>query len=122
MTDFNDYFIYLNEWKVLVCRCCKYGLRKNGVPRHLSGKHKVIPKVIRKALVKHTQTLAIVLPEEIQTPSTSIPAFECLELISDGCRCTKCNALYGTVDSMIVHCRNTHDWIQGQGIVHKYDL
>ena len=62
MVNPDDYFAYLSEWKVLVCRGCKYGLRKDRVSRHLQEKHQVILLTIRKALVAYTQTLRILLP------------------------------------------------------------
>jgi hypothetical protein len=116
MVNVDDYFVYLWAWKVLVCRSCKYGLQKNGVKRHLLETHQAIPLIIRKALITYAQSLSLLPSAEVSIPSIteSIPAFECLKLVETGYRCTQCNALYGTEDSMIVHCRK-HNWIQSQG-------
>jgi hypothetical protein len=116
MINPNDYFIYLNEWKVIVCRGCKYAPQKNGVKRHLKEKHQVVPNAIRNELVTYAQSLNLLPSSQVRTPSImeSVPAFECLELFETGWRCIECNVLYGTEGSMKVHCRK-HNWIQSQG-------
>ena len=117
MVDPNNYFAYLNKWKVLVCRGCKYGLHKDGVIRHLQDKHKVIPLTICNMLVAYAKTLSILLPSKVETTSIEIPiqVIDCLELRSDGYRCTKCNALCGTSNSIKKHCRAQHNWVESQG-------
>jgi Orsellinic acid/F9775 biosynthesis cluster protein D len=116
MINHSDYFIYLEDWKVLVCRPCKYGLPKKGVERHLRNKHQAIPLTIRQALIVYARSLLLLPPSEIQTPrqGISIPAFDCLELHEDGCYCTLCDAIYGTEGSMIIHCQE-HNWVKSQG-------
>jgi len=112
----SDYFIYLEKWKVLVCRSCKHGLPKKGVERHLRAEHQVIPLNIRQTLNIYAQSLSLLPPSEVQAPrrDISIPVFDCLELYQDGCYCTVCDAIYGTEGSMIIHCQ-AHNWVKSQG-------
>jgi Orsellinic acid/F9775 biosynthesis cluster protein D len=116
MIDPDDYLVYLNERKVLVCRPCKYALQNTGVKRHLKEKHQVIPNAVRKVLVEYTQSLSLLPFSQVRMPSIteSIPAFDCLKLFENGCRCIQCNELCSMESSMIVHCRK-HNWTKSQG-------
>ena len=119
MSIFNpdDYFVYLDIWKVLVCRSCQYGLQKNGVESHLIRKHQAILLAIRKALIAYAETLTLLSPSQVLTPSTStsIQAFDCLKLFNEGSCCIQCEALFGTLSSMKMHCRDKHNWVESQG-------
>src|SRR5437762_14225081 len=101
-------YTYLSEQQLLVCQSCKYYLHPNSVYRHLQTHHLTIPLTIRKELFKYTNSLTLRGPTETVTPVRLIPAFECIKVIDDGCRCLICCSLSGTIDSMKYHCRSAH--------------
>jgi len=114
----DDYFVFLNTWKVLVCRPCQYGLQKNGVEKHLIREHQAIPLAIRKDLIVYTETLTLLSPSEVLTPSTFPPiqAFDCLKQFNEGRQCIQCKAVCGTLSSMEAHCRDKHEWVKSKGL------
>ena len=114
MENKNAYLLYVREFEALICRSCQYALTPRGVARHLQRSHRSIPIHIRKDIVKFSDQFTAKEPEEIQSPNTEIEAIDGLKVI-DGFACESCNALYGSLLSMKVHCQRTHGWTESKG-------
>ena len=107
MSNTCDYFVYLKEQQLLVCRSCKYCLQLHGIERHLRWEHQSIPLLVRKELVNYMKSLAVINSIEVIIPIHSIPALDVLEIINRFC-CMICKVLYGVLASMRVHWSSAH--------------
>src|SRR5436190_19082773 len=98
MSNTCDYFVYLKEEQLFVCRSCRYCLQPNEIERHLRREHQSIPLLIRKELVNYVKSLAVINPTEVTIPTHPIPALDSLEIINGFC-CMICKVLYGVLAS-----------------------
>jgi Orsellinic acid/F9775 biosynthesis cluster protein D len=115
------YFLYLEDFHVIVCRICQYGIPKDGVQLHLRRHHKnEIELSVRKELETHVRTLVLWDVSDIQSPAEEVNAIEGLKT-HEGFICTvqDCNKLCTTPGSMEKHCQLNHDWVKSKGTRHS---
>jgi len=112
----NSHIFYLEEFHVIVCRTCKYGLTKGGVKKHFRRRHKELELYIRRELEDHAKVLDVWEVEKIKAPTEEVTALEGLE-IHEGFICTSagCGQVAGTSRSIEEHCRDDHGWIKSKG-------
>ena len=104
----DDYFLYLSEYRVLICRACKYAIRsQGGIQRHFQKRHASLPLSIRKTLVEYASQLQLIVPENIHIPEAPLSPIDVLDVI-DGCQCNDCGYACGSEGSMLVHCKKEH--------------
>ena len=118
MVNHCDYFVYLEEQQLLVCRSCKDCLQQDGIEQHLRREHRTIPLSTRKELVTYGKNLMLVNPVDVRIYEHVIPAFQYLDIIEVFC-CMICDALYGSIESMRVHYSIGHKdkFIEGMSIL-----
>ena len=72
-----DHLLYLDDYKVLICRPCRHAIRPaGGICSHFQIKHKALPITTRKPLVQYAAGLELLDPQNMVMPeykSSSIP-------------------------------------------------
>ena len=64
--------------------------------------------------MRYAESLILRKPSEVVMPDSIIPAFEYLKVIP-GFRCSSCNSLQGTLNSIEKHC-SAHTWTKPEGM------
>ena len=120
MDNFDDVFIHYPEYRIVVCRRCRYAIVPAQANRHFRDQHSDIRGPERKAITDHLTSLAdvasrpqdVIKPDAGRAPIPDLPTYHdglrCEEETADGqpcsyiCRATKC---------MQRHYREVHDWV-----------
>lgn len=78
----NEYMIYLQQYRMLICRSCEQAIRPNNdIERHLRNKHRAIPHRVHKVLIEYAKDLELVNPDNISIPDGNGPPIEGLKVI-----------------------------------------
>ena len=116
----NQHILYNTDLQIIIYIHCQRGLPDN-IPRHFTRHHGEIPLKERKEIKRDIKGLKRCSIKEVSIPTKEVDAIEGIEII-DGFKCIAndaCQELYGTLDSMIGHCRDQHEWIvQKRNIFH----
>ena len=112
-----EYLIYNEVYRVIICRSHKYAISPNSVSRHLQKYHQSIPLKTRQFLEQSAEKLDLVTTEEVGIPwdETVVDGLE----VHDGFKCEydDCNELRGSIDSMKKHCQQEHNWkVKSNGV------
>ena len=108
----NKHITYNPDLQIVICIHCQRGLPDN-IPRHFSSQHGEIPLKERKEIKQIIKSLKRCPIKQVPIPTKEVDAIEGIEII-DGFKCIAddaCQELYGTIDSMIGHCHDKHEWI-----------
>ena len=106
----DQYVAYNADYKVLICRQHKYAIPPDWVLRHFRESH-TIPLATRQLIGDYSQTLELVMPENVATPATPAQCIEGLTLVNGfQCQYEGCIELRSTERSMKEHCRGKHEW------------
>src|SRR5579871_6816194 len=108
------HLLYNSDYRVLICRTCKYALSPNGVKKHLERTHKHLSLDVRKGLVGYARTLDLVTMEEVGMLRPGPKPVVGLEVVS-GFYCIRCEYACATERTIMVHCRESHGWVKGIG-------
>jgi hypothetical protein len=113
MNTIEKHLVYLEEYKVLICRACQHAINPSGVIRHFKDYHtKEVPPRLRVELSIWSENKNLVEPNEAVIPvaSGAIPNIK----VIDGFECIECGKLTGSIGSMKVHCQVEHCWTKAQ--------
>jgi hypothetical protein len=111
-----EFFLYLREYNVIICRECRYAVLPSRLDTHLaSSKH----RVLRRRRVQVEQEIAAWLEllwnetdlERLRVSRGRPPAFEMLEIHLNGLRCHACSYIVCITRGIQQHCRDQHQWI-----------
>lgn len=113
MTQAQQYFIYLREYGLLICKGCKYAVWPAEVESHLGGSHHRVKKEIRQIIATEinqwegliqTET-QLRIPSDVIIPISELPIY-------DGLMCTvdpeACKSVYREERSLKKHWREEH--------------
>jgi hypothetical protein len=116
-----DFFVYWPEYKVLICRECKYAVPPDGLKPHLRQFHKDDhvdlcahggPAAVAKRLLSQpNQPLLDPKKEKIAIPARKIDAHPFLELRS-GYQCNICPQILCTTKGIREHVRIEHNIVR----------
>ena len=108
--------VYLEDYKVLVCRLCKHAVL--GVALHLQRFHLTIPLSTRQKLAKDAEGYDVCTPETVTLPRNEGAAIPEIELHNGLC-CMQDGCDYTVVKegSMIKHAQKQHSWTKAQGMI-----
>ncbi|KAH8888137.1 hypothetical protein GQ53DRAFT_265954 [Thozetella sp. PMI_491] len=103
----NDLLIYEANYRVLICRPCKYAIQKSALGSHLL-RHKIY-RGERQRLLTSLSQLDLWEPDDVQLPPPRSPPIEGLPIIS-GYRCTaaECDCLLASSKRMRRHWSENH--------------
>jgi hypothetical protein len=113
-----EYLLHDNDHNVVICIPCGYAMIPTGVLKHYNETHsKDIPIETRKRLIAYVESVknTLITPKEVVYRRKDLEPVKGLTLVSNGCECTECGMLYGTVGSMMKHCERKHNWIKSKG-------
>jgi hypothetical protein len=117
-----DSLVYYNaKYHLAICKPCASVFPKN-VATHLRDHHNVFSLSERAAIVKYINMLHIRELDDIMkevSSKTEIDAIEGLPIYENIVRCQSCQKL-GAESTIIVHCRNEHNWTTVQGMYAIY--
>jgi Orsellinic acid/F9775 biosynthesis cluster protein D len=111
-----QYVLYLDEFKVVICRQCEYGITKGGIRLHFERHHTSIPVKDRRALENHLLSLQIAEVKDVKAPVTAVEFIKGLK-IHEGYMCAAegCHHLRTTLVSIKKHCQSEHRWTASKG-------
>jgi hypothetical protein len=128
-----DHFHHLDEFRLLVCKACRYAVLRPQLNRHLGDHHKDLSAAHRRAIIDELSQLAVLQRDEevrsMRLPDPGQLALPCLP-VHDGFRCTlrgscdfcdgscsacdacdSCDYVAGSIRSIQNHCRGPpHNW------------
>jgi hypothetical protein len=107
--------LYLEGYKVLVCRLCQYALRSNGTALHYQRYHKDLLSTsqrhrftqFEKSIFEKSMTVADMGDIILNSPRNVVPALLGLKVIQVQ-ECPHCAFIMSTERSMRQHCKVTH--------------
>lgn len=109
---FDQTFIHLPEYGVVVCKECRYASPPTSSASNLAAYHGDLSAAARGRLVTHIERLpdvALTL-DDVRYPDPSSPAFDFLPTVHDAVQCTECPFICQTVTTMHTHLKKTHAW------------
>jgi hypothetical protein len=115
----NEYLLHDKDHNVVICIPCGCAMMPIGVTKHYNERHtKDIPLQTRKMLITYVESVKDTLSthREIVYQGADLKPVKGLTLVSNGCECTQCGMLYGTVGSMMKHCEREHKWTKSKGV------
>jgi hypothetical protein len=113
MSIVDEHIRYVEEYKVVICRTCRYCIRPGGSYDHFRLWHKDLGLPVRKELQSHCDSLDLANPKDVRVP-TDGATIDDLALYT-GRRCTipACGALCVKESQAIKHARG-HGWVVGR--------
>ena len=114
----DQYIAYNDQFHIMICHLCEYGIPKNGIGLHYRRHHKDLSLQTRKELVLYANNFDLV--ENIEYPDEIIPPITGIK-IDKGMVCSNQSCNYACIlqSSMEKHCQLQHDWVSTDG--NKYD-
>jgi Orsellinic acid/F9775 biosynthesis cluster protein D len=120
MDQFEDIFEYLSEFKVIICKTCRYAVPPTQVNTHLRDQHRM-PVNQRSSIVKIVRGIDELAqcPEEVQYSRRARIAVGMLPVYRDGLICTaeegsdkssSCGFVSRSRRHMQTHCTQVHGW------------
>lgn len=109
-------FVYLSEYRVVVCTECKYGLSAGGVRAHLAGRHPNILDEERGSIADEISRIPGIIQDEqelesFQFPNPATKAIpELAAPMTDGLGCKTCWYVSRQRQKIQEHCRHMHNW------------
>ena len=109
-------FVYLSEYRVVVCTECEYGLSAGGVRAHLAGQHPDILDEERGSIAEEISRIPGIIRDEQELESfqfpgpatTAIPELAAPK--TDGLGCKACWYVSRQQQKIQEHCRSEHNW------------
>lgn len=109
-------FVYLSEYRVVVCTECKYGLSAGGVRVHLAGQHAGILDKERGSIVEKISRIPDIIQNEQELESFQFPnpATKAIPELAapktDGLGCKACWYVSRQQQKIQKHCQTEHNW------------
>src|SRR5579871_5953120 len=110
----STYLIYNARHRILICRHCRYVINPSGVKRHLRNEHLEWELCMRRQLTEYAATLDLISVKDACAIQLGPEPIEGLD-VKQGLYCEECQYICVTVETMIKHCRSSHQWIQKMG-------
>lgn len=117
MARFSDVFEHLPQYKVIVCKICRYAVVKSSIQSHLSEKHKnQLTTDARKAIADEARSITQIADthDEVVYPEPTTTPLAGLQMWDDGLKCTECGHIQRRVKHMQEHCREQHNWVNSR--------
>jgi uncharacterized C2H2 Zn-finger protein len=112
--DACSYFEHVMEYRVAVCRECRYGVLPNHIERHLQHVHKVEHKEAERVAKAAREWVLVEYASEVQVPSQIVKSIAQLPVFADGLLCRlgpgRCSKVFRSAEVMRKHWQKTHDW------------
>lgn len=122
MEQFNRLFRQMPEYRIMVCKECRFAVPPGQIRTHLTEHHAGIPAEARREIadaVQKSDSLAQVR-EEVIYPEASAAAVEGLPVHNDGLRCVledeygrQCQYVCRTTRGIQRHRGREHGWVNG---------
>ncbi len=121
MDEFNKVFEHFPQYKVIICKTCKYAPIPTHVKGHLQKLHEDIPKEVRHRIVDVVDDLADIArsPDEVQYPDPQSAPLPCLPVFRNAHVCQwrgrsgqACMYVCRGAKQWPIqrHCREKHQW------------
>lgn len=116
-----ELFEHLEQWRVIVCRQCRYAVWPSEVATHLTSKQHGHNRKVARSVAEEVEgwpgTIAypgmFELPSFVTTPIPQIPLFD------DGLQCqidpVRCQYITRGIKALKEHWRTSHGWSVQQG-------
>lgn len=123
MTEFNQLFNHLHEYRVIICRACRYAVVPDQVTAHLAHNHPDIPTQTCKNIQSNTDQMEDLarINKEVIYPDSKDAGVEGLPIYQDGLGCVsesdggqQCSYVCRNIRSIQNHCRLNHGWVNTQ--------
>lgn len=112
---------YLQQFRLLVCKECRFACLAKEVATHLQTRHKSLSPAVRRRIAEDSAQLPSVIQTqaelaELQLPPPSSPPVPLIHPPeSDGLRCPKCSYIARQTKKIKEHLRKAHGWRNPQG-------
>ncbi|CZS75061.1 unnamed protein product [Fusarium graminearum] len=109
-------FVYLETYRVPVCKKCEFACVANEVPTHLQTRHRDIPSAERRKVAEVISNISGVIKdqlglEEFRFPPPTISSVAFLAPPKpDGLKCRKCPYMVKHLKKIQAHCHNCQHW------------
>jgi hypothetical protein len=119
--EFNAYFTHLPQYRIIICKSCRFAIAPQAVKGHLRAQH----APISSRSINHIQSIIDDLGDSVARsaqdviyPDPNAEPIECLKTYHDALICTssdgsgqQCGYICGTVTGMQKHCKSIHKWV-----------
>lgn len=119
MDQFNKLFVHCPEYRVIICKRCRFAIIPTQIEGHIKAKHSVTVNRLQARAIANTvgQMLDIVWrPEEVLYPDPGSQLVEWLPVTENGRRCIAiregiaCNYICCYRTGIQQHCEKEHGW------------
>lgn len=115
-----DSFIHLPEYRIVICKECKFAVVGAAIKKHLQGKHKGVTKVERLRVAREISQIPHLIQTEVelqdfQFPSPNTPPITGLTVEQNGLKCRQCSYVVCGRRNIQEHCRVEHGWENDRG-------
>ncbi|KAL6411744.1 hypothetical protein AUP68_04118 [Ilyonectria robusta] len=114
-------FVYLERYRVVICKKCGFACVSNEVPTHLRIRHRYMTTTNRNKAAKDIQSIPGIIKSQSELadfqfpPPTANPIPFLSPPQLDGLNCRKCPYIARQVQKIQAHCRDCQDWHNTQG-------
>ena len=125
MEQFDNVFIYLPTYRVILCRQCGYAVEPSQARGHITKRHRKTSAEECQAIITFIQQIEEVAwqKDDVQYPEPESRPIDGLPVYKDGycCRATsaeddeRCRFVCQTSQTIQKHCREQHQWKNQQG-------
>ena len=118
MDAFEKLFAHHREYRVIICKRCKYAVNPAQAKGHIQSKHRTISTTQCAQIVALIDRLSEIArsPEDVRYPDPVGAAVPGIPVYENGLRCTQvvegqeCNYTCRERSGMQKHCRQQHGW------------
>jgi uncharacterized C2H2 Zn-finger protein len=88
-------------------------MKPSFIERHLRLIHKATLRYIHQSIIKYSNRLELIAPEDLETPQDTPAAIRGLD-IKDSFKCINCSFLQERKRDIMDHCYYEHGWEKGE--------
>ncbi|KAL6405826.1 hypothetical protein AUP68_10965 [Ilyonectria robusta] len=114
-------FVYLERYRVVICKKCGFACVSNEVPTHLRIRHRDITPTNRNKAAKNIERIPGIIKSQSELADFQFPPLTAspIPFLSppqpDGLKCRKCPYIARQVQKIQAHCRDCQEWHNTQG-------